>query len=139
MNQFTGIGRLTKDVEVRQTSNGKSVGSFTLAVNGFNDNTDFIRCQVWDKRADNLARFTHKGSQIGVTGRISTGSYQDKDGKTVYTTDVVVNSFDLLDPKETKQDRPDPYNPQNTDDGGVDDPFKDDGQQIDISDDMMPF
>ena len=139
MNQFTGIGRLTKDVEVRQTSNGKSVGSFTLAVNGFNDNTDFIRCQVWDKRADNLARFTHKGSQIGVTGRISTGSYQDKDGKTVYTTDVVVNSFDLLDPKETKQDRPDPYNPQNTDDGGVDDSFKDDGQQIDISDDDLPF
>lgn len=139
MNSTNLIGRLTRDIEIRQTSNGKSVGSFTLAVNGYNDNPDFIRCQVWEKRADNLAKFTHKGSQIGITGRISTGSYQDKDGKTVYTTDVVVNSFDLLDPKENKQDRPDPYNPQNTDDGGVNDPFKDDSQQIDITDDMMPF
>lgn len=139
MNSTNLVGRLTRDIEIRQTSNGKSVGSFTLAVNGYNDNTDFIRCQVWEKRADNLAKFTHKGSQIGITGRISTGSYQNKDGKTVYTTDVVVNSFDLLDPKENKQDRPDPYNPQNTDDGGVNDPFKDDSQQIDITDDMMPF
>lgn len=139
MNSTNLVGRLTRDIEIRQTSNGKSIGSFTLAVNGYNDNTDFIRCQVWEKRADNLAKFTHKGSQIGITGRISTGSYQDKDGKTVYTTDVVVNSFDLLDPKENKQDRPDPYNPQNTDDGGVNDPFKDDSQQIDITDDMMPF
>ena len=118
MNQFTGIGRLTKDVQIRQTSSGKSVGSFTVAVNGFNDHTDFIRCQAWDKTADNLARFTHKGSQVGITGRINTGSYQDRDGKTVYTTDVVVNNFDLLDPK---QDKPDPYNQQNVDDGGIGD------------------
>lgn len=118
MNEFTGIGRLTKNVEIRQTSNGKSVGSFTLAINGYNDHTDFIRCQVWDKRADNLAKFTHKGSQIGVTGRINTGSYQDRDGKTVYTTDVVVSSFDLLD---SKQDKPDPYNQHNVDDGGIGD------------------
>lgn len=118
MNEFTGIGRMTKDVEIRQTSNGKSVGSFTLAINGYNDHTDFIRCQVWDKRADNLSKFTHKGSQIGVTGRINTGSYQDRNGKTVYTTDVVVSSFDLLDPK---QDKPDPYNQQNVDDVGIGD------------------
>ena len=109
---------MTKDVEIRQTSNGKSVGSFTLAINGYNDHTDFIRCQVWDKRADNLSKFTHKGSQIGVTGRINTGSYQDRNGKTVYTTDVVVSSFDLLDPK---QDKPDPYNQQNVDDVGIGD------------------
>lgn len=127
-NTVVVIGRLTKDIEIRQTSSGKSVGSFTVAVNGFNDHTDFIRCQVWGKTADNLARFTHKGSQVGITGRINTGSYQDKDGKTVYTTDVVVNQFDLLDPKQNKQDEPDPYNPQNTDDGG-----------IDLSDDSLPF
>ncbi|GEN48922.1 single-stranded DNA-binding protein [Ligilactobacillus pobuzihii] len=136
MNQFAGIGRLTKDVQIRQTSSGKSVGSFTLAINGYNDHTDFIRCQIWDKRADNLAKFTHKGSQIGVTGRINTGSYQDRDGKTVYTTDVVVGQFDLLDPK---QDKPDPYNQQNVDDGGVNGPQTDDGQQIDIQDDDLPF
>lgn len=118
MNSTNLVGRLTRDIEIRQTSNGKSVGSFTLAVNGYNDNTDFIRCQVWEKRADNLAKFTHKGSQIGITGRISTGSYQDKDGKTVYTTDVVVNSFDLLDPK---QDKSDPHNQQNFDDVGIGD------------------
>ena len=118
MNQFSGIGHLTKDIQLRETSSGKSVGSFTLAINGYNDNTDF-------KTAENLAKYTHKGSQVGVSGRINTGSYNDKDGKTIYTTDVVVGQFDLLDPK---QDKPDPFNPQNTDDGG-----------IDISDDSLPF
>ena len=125
MNQFSGIGHLTKDIQLRETSSGKSVGSFTLAINGYNDNTDFIRCQAWGKTAENLARYTHKGSQVGVSGRINTGSYKDKDGKMIYTTDVVVGQFDLLDPK---QDKPDPFNQQNTDDGS-----------IDISDDSLPF
>ena len=125
MNAVNIIGRLTKEIMIRETSSGKSVGSFTVAVNGYNDNTDFIRCQAWGKTAENLARYTHKGSQVGVSGRINTGSYKDKDGKTIYTTDVVVGQFDLLDPK---QDKPDPFNPQNTDDGG-----------IDISDDSLPF
>lgn len=118
MNAVNIIGRLTKEIMIRETSSGKSVGSFTVAVNGYNDNTDFIRCQAWGKTAENLARYTHKGSQVGVSGRINTGSYQDRDGKTVYTTDVVVSSFDLLDPK---QDKPDPYNQQNVDDGGIGD------------------
>ena len=125
MNAVNIIGRLTKEIMIRETSSGKSVGSFTVAVNGYNDNTDFIRCQAWGKTAENLARYTHKGSQFGVSGRINTGSYKDKDGKTIYTTDVVVGQFDLLDPK---QDKPDPFNPQNTDDAG-----------IDISDDSLPF
>lgn len=118
MNAVNIIGRLTKEIMVRETSSGKSVGSFTVAVNGYNDNTDFIRCQAWGKTAENLARYTHKGSQVGISGRINTGSYKDKDGKTIYTTDVVVGQFDLLDPK---QDKPDPFNPQNTDDAGIDD------------------
>lgn len=125
MNAVNIIGRLTKEIMVRETSSGKSVGSFTVAVNGYNDNTDFIRCQAWGKTAENLARYTHKGSHVGVSGRINTGSYKDKDGKTIYTTDVVVGQFDLLDPK---QDKPDPFNQQNTDDGSVD-----------ISDDSLPF
>lgn len=118
MNAVNIIGRFTKEIMVRETSSGKSVGNFTVAVNGYNDNTDFIRCQAWGKTAENLARYTHKGSQVGISGRINTGSYKDKDGKTIYTTDVVVGQFDLLDPK---QDKPDPFNPQNTDDAGIDD------------------
>ncbi|WEV56153.1 single-stranded DNA-binding protein [Ligilactobacillus acidipiscis] len=129
MNEFNGIGRLTKDLDLRYTKSGKAVASFTLAINGFNDHTDFIRCQAWNKTAENLANYTHKGSQVSITGRINTGNYQSKDGKTVYTTDVVVNQFDLLDPKQERQDKPGPYNQQNIKQG----------QQIDISDADLPF
>ena len=121
MNEFNGIGRLTKDVELRETSSGQTVGSFTLAINGYKDHTDFIRCKIWNRgsnqMANNLEQYTHKGSQVGVTGEVRTGSYKDRDGKTIYTTEINVNHFDLLDPK---QDKPDPYNQQNTDDAGMD-------------------
>lgn len=142
INRTTLNGRLTKDPDLRYTSNGIAVASFTLAVNrpfknkSGEQEADFIRCVIWRKPAENFANFTHKGSLVGVDGRIQTRSYENSQGERVYITEVVVDNFDLLEPK---QDRPDPENPQNTDDGGVDDPFKDNGQQIDISDDDLPF
>lgn len=106
MNSVQLIGRLTKDIELKYTQSGVAVGTFQLAVNRPFKNAqgdqeaDFIRCQVWRKTAENLVRFTQKGVQIGITGRIQTGSYENNQGIRVYTTDVIVDSFDLLERRE---------------------------------------
>lgn len=105
MNSANLVGRLTKDIEIRYTQGGDAVGTFNLAVNrpfksaNGEREADFINCVVWRKVAENLANFTHRGSQIGVTGRIKTRNY-DKDGQRVYVTEVIVESFDLLDKRE---------------------------------------
>lgn len=101
MNQVQLIGNLTKDIELRKTAEGKSVVNFTLAVARTYDRekADFIACQAWEKTADLLSQYCHKGSKIGVTGQIQTGSYE-KNGQTVYTTTVIVHNIDLLTPRE---------------------------------------
>ena len=106
MNQFNGIGRLTKDIEVKQTSSGKSVAKFTLAINNpYNrDETDFINCVVWEKKADNMAKFLGKGSQVGITGRLNVSSYEDKNGNKVWKTEVIVSDFYLIESKKTEFD-----------------------------------
>lgn len=108
INRATFTGRLTKNVTLRQTPSGVSVGNFTVAVdrpftdkNG-NRGADFIRCVIWRKAAENFANFTHKGSLVGIDGRIQTGSYQNQQGETVYTTAVVVENFSLLEPRSSQ-------------------------------------
>lgn len=101
MNQVQLIGNLTKDIELRKTQNGKSVVNFILAVaRTFNrEETDFIQCQAWGKTADILHQYCHKGSKIGLSGSIETGSYE-KNGQRVYTTTVIANNIELLTPRE---------------------------------------
>ena len=105
MNTVAQIGRLTKDIEVKYTHNGKSVARFTLAVNSRHKKQDgtydthFFNCVIWDKAATNLAKFTKKGSLIGVTGKLESRSYE-KDGHKVYVTEIIVESFDLLEKKD---------------------------------------
>lgn len=102
MNNISLIGRLTKDVELAYTPAGVAVGKFTLAVNrtfkkeGEQD-ADFIRIVTFRKTAENTANFCKKGSQVAVTGRIQTGSYEGQDGKRVYTTDVIAENVQFLD------------------------------------------
>ena len=98
INSVVLTGRLTKDIELRRTTSGKTCTSFTLAVNRNKQETDFINCVAWDKVAELLERYTHKGSQIGVEGRIQTRNYDDKNGKKVYITEVLVNSISFLEP-----------------------------------------
>ena len=98
INTVVITGRLTKDIELRRTTSGKTCTSFTLAVNRNKQETDFINCVAWDKVAELLERYTHKGSQIGVEGRIQTRNYDDKNGKKVYITEVLVNSISFLEP-----------------------------------------
>lgn len=100
MNNVSLIGRLTKDVEERRTQNGTHVVSFTLAVDRRKkeDGADFIPCIAWDKAADTIAEYVHKGDLFGVTGYIQTRNYE-KDGRMNYVTEVVTTSFQFLERK----------------------------------------
>ena len=100
MNNVSLIGRLTKDVEERRTQNGTPVVSFTLAVarRKKEDGADFINCIAWDKAAETIARYVHKGDLFGVTGHIQTRNYE-KDGRMNYVTEVVTTSFQFLERK----------------------------------------
>lgn len=106
INSVILIGRLTKNINLRQTSTGKAMTYFTLAVNrvfkneqGVSD-ADFITCVAFGKQAENMARYLTQGSLIGVEGRISTRNFQGNDGKTVYVTEVVASSITFLESKK---------------------------------------
>lgn len=110
INRTVLVGRLTKDPEIRYTQSGMAVANFTMAVNRQFTNAngereaDFISCIVWRKAAENFCNFTHKGSLVGIDGRIQTSSYE-KEGQRVHATQVVVDSFSLLEPKQQSQQR----------------------------------
>ena len=106
INSVILTGRLTKNIDLRQTSTGKAMTYFTLAVNrvfkneqGVSD-ADFITCVAFGVQAENMARFLSKGSLIAVEGRISTRNFQGNDGKTVYVTEVVASSITFLESKK---------------------------------------
>jgi single-strand DNA-binding protein len=101
MNRVNLIGNLTKDVELKQTQSGKSVVSFSIAVNGYGDNVDFINCVAWNKTAEFLSSYATKGAKLGVDGRISTRSYENSEGKKVNVVEVVADQVDLLTPRDT--------------------------------------
>lgn len=99
-------GRVTKDIELKVTPTGKSVCSFSLAVERkFVQNgekvTDFINCQLWGKSAETLEKYVKKGMMIGVEGRIQTRKYTNQQGQTVYVTEVVADSFSFLEKKQS--------------------------------------
>lgn len=162
INSIALTGRLTRDVDLRYTQSGTAVGTFTLAVDrqykrDGEPTADFISCVIWHKSAENFTNFTHKGSLVGVEGHIQTRSYDNNQGQRVYVTEVVVESFALLESKNA-QTAPDATNqphtgPQRT--GGntyqpqpkpaqavtqaSNDPFASNGKQLDISDPDLPF
>ena len=141
MNSICLVGRLTKDVELRYTPSNVAVATFTLAVNRTfkNENgereADFINCVMWRQQAENLANWAKKGALIGITGRIQTRSYDNQQGQRVYVTEVVAETFQLLESKgqqgnqqgqrgQEQQQAPD---------------FSRQGAAMDISDDDLPF
>lgn len=99
MNKVILIGRMTKDPELNfAAGTGTAVARFTLAVTRpfKKDETDFINCIAFNKRAEAIAQYLTKGRQLAVTGSIRTGSYDAKDGTKRYTTDIVVDSFEFI-------------------------------------------
>lgn len=106
MNSVNLIGRLTKDVDLRYTQSGLAVGRFSIAIDrpkkdGQSNGADFPNCVAYGKTAETLANYVHKGEMVGVTGCIRTGSYTNKDGQKVYTTDVSVASVQFLNPRSS--------------------------------------
>lgn len=110
MNNVSLLGRLTKDVDLKfAAGSGIAVASFTLAVNRpfKKDETDFINCKAFAKTAEILAQYVFKGQQLGVTGHIQTGKYKNKENKDVYTTEVIVNSFNFISQSNKEQTKKD--------------------------------
>ena len=104
MNSVILTGRLTRDPELRYTSgqNQMAVAKFSIAVDrpvraGKEREADFPRITVFGKQAENCEKYLAKGRMVGIQGRLQTGSYQDKDGKTVYTTDVIADRVEFLE------------------------------------------
>lgn len=118
INRVVLIGRLTKDPELRKTQSGTSVVSYTIAVNRRSQtpgqpDADFINCVAWNKTAELMAQYLHKGSLIGVEGRIQTRSYDNQQGQRVYVTEVVTDSVQFLESKNT-QPHQNSYNSYNS-------------------------
>ena len=106
VNSVNLFGRLVRDVELKYTQSGTAVAKFTTAVDRDNKKklkeqgqptADFISCIAWGKTAELIGKYFSKGSQIGVTGRLQTGSYTKQDGSKVYTTDVVADKVTFVD------------------------------------------
>lgn len=168
INNVVLVGRLTKDPDLKYTASGTAVSTFTLAVNrnftnqSGNREADFINCVIWRKSAETLANYAHKGTLLGVTGRIQTRNYENQQGQRVYVTEVVAENFQLLESRSANEQRQ--QNPSSNDDsfqsGGNNfnnnynqssqsakntmpdfdrdsDPFS--GSSIDIGDDDLPF
>lgn len=111
MNSVSLIGRLTKDPDIRYTGEQLCVARFTLAVDAGKDKdgegkADFPSCVAFGKTAELIEKYVRKGSQIGIKGAIKTGSYKNKDGNTVYTTDVNAERIYLLDSKKKEEVKP---------------------------------
>lgn len=172
INNLVLVGRLTKDPDLRYTGSGSAVATFTLAVNrnftnaSGNREADYINCVIWRKPAETLANYAHKGTLLGVVGRIQTRSYDNQQGQKVYVTEIVVENFQLLESRSQNEQRgsegmsqgfsqtqqqntPENFlqahSTQGTIQGtevpkyGESDPFSGSGSPIDISDDDLPF
>jgi single-strand DNA-binding protein len=151
MNKAILVGRLTKDPEMRTTSSGIAVTSFTVAVNRpYSDQsgekqTDFINCVIWRKQAENVAKYCTKGSLVAVEGRIQTRSYDHQDGSKRYVTEVVCDSVNFLSSKGSKDSEGMEFSNKSDNSEDIvttdvtEDPFKDFGDEIALSEDDLPF
>lgn len=143
INRVVLVGRLTRDPELRRTSSGMAVASFTIAVDnraksGAEKTASFIPCTVWNQAADNMAKFTRKGSLVGVEGRLNQRTYDSKDGRRVTVIEVICDSVQFLEPKGTTTEAPvrdevPPYEDFNDDAGD------NNLSAIDVADDDLPF
>ena len=114
MNKAILSGRLTRDPNLKTTSSQISVATFTLAVDRkFKDNNgerkaDFIPCVAWRNTADLVGKYCTKGTKLIVEGEIQTRTYDDKDGKKVYVTEIVVDNIEFAESKRTEEHKPEP-------------------------------
>ncbi len=142
INRTVLVGRLTKDPELRYTGSGTAVATFTIAVNRQFTNSngereaDFINCVMWRNYAESFCNFTHKGSLVGIDGRIQTRSYDNKQGQRVFITEVVAENFSLLESKNSNQNSQNKQSGQSSPSKNPNNAFN---SMPDIKDDDLPF
>lgn len=153
MNKVFLIGRLSRDPELRHTTNGTAVCQINVAISrpvaqGKDPETDFINVTVWNKPAENVARYLSKGRQVAVEGRIQTRSYDNNEGKRTYVTEVIANNVEFLgsvndnNRRETNEVSDNPFDTDMPmpETASVDnDPFASFGEKVEISDSELPF
>lgn len=160
MNKTILIGRLTSDVDLKVTASGASIAQVTVAVKRSYKNkdsgeyeSDFPRIKAFSKTAEFFANHFRKGDPVAICGSVQTGKYEDSDGKTIYTTDIVADNYGGISfvPKtsqdnaqKTQQQNGNQYNQNNQSatqgkTNNFSNPFSSDGKPIDISDDDLPF
>lgn len=135
MNRICLIGRLTKDVEFRENETLKQ-SKFILAVNrDFSKNeenkTDFINCIAWNKLAETINKYVHKGDQLGIEGRLQVSKYQDKEGNNRYSTDVIIDKITFVSSKKGNQKE------EIKDEGK--DAFEEFSEEVELTDEDLPF
>ena len=107
LNQVVLVGRLTDNIEVRESANGKKISTICIAVGRQFKNidgiyeTDFIKCVLWNGIAENTSEYCKKGDVVGIKGRIQVSSYEDEDGKKRYNTEVIAEKVTFLSNKKT--------------------------------------
>lgn len=145
INRVVLVGRLTRDPELRRTTSGVAVASFTIAVDnrvksGAERSASFIPCTVWNQAAENMAKFTRKGSLVGIEGRLNQRSYDSKDGRRVNVLEVICDSVQFLEPKNSSN-QPDIDTPVFDDVDNANDTVENNKNlsSIDIADDDLPF
>ena len=152
MNKVFLIGRLSRDPELRHTPNGTAVCQINVAISrpvgqGREPETDFINVTVWNKPAENVARYLSKGRQIAIEGRIQTRNYDNNEGKRVYVTEVIASNVEFLGSANNNNSTSNssfgemPFdNIEPTETASVDnDPFASFGEKVEISDNDLPF
>ena len=154
MNKVFLIGRLSRDPELRHTTSGTAVCQINVAISrpvaqGNEPQTDFINVVVWNRQAENVARYLSKGRQIAIEGRIQTRNYDNAEGKRTYVTEVIASNVEFLgsanDNNRTNTNTGFEENPFDTmeppmDTTSVDnDPFASFGEKVEISDNELPF
>ncbi|MCD7034326.1 single-stranded DNA-binding protein [Metabacillus sp. GX 13764] len=140
MNSVQLIGNISTDLETRYTPNGKCVVGFNLAVtNPFNrEKTSFLPIEVWGKVAENTSNYCKKGSKIGIVGHLEVDTWE-KDGQKKYKTKIIANVVEFLTPKEQSGQNANHTSQNSSNNAKSDDPFANDGQSVNISDDDLPF
>jgi single-strand DNA-binding protein len=140
MNSINLIGNICNDLELKATPNGKYVCSFNVAVRRpfSKDITDFIPVICWDKQAETISKYAHKGTKVGITGMLTTRKYQDKNGNNRTAYDVVANNVLFLDSKRSEN-----ANESNSSSMGEKDPMQELqdklGEFEELSDTDLPF
>lgn len=151
MNKVIIIGRLSRDPEMRSTASGINTTMFNVAVSrnytgsSGTREADFINCIAWRKQAENIAKYCKKGSQVAVEGRIQTRNYDANDGSRKYITEIIADNVTFLGNKPAGSGSN--VEAENSFVGEEDiattditeDPFKDFGEEVALSDDDLPF